>query len=194
LQLKLVASSGQVSLLPIGTLVVNRMPGRLVEAAITPAAHSVGACTAATRTASLSYTVESPNGAAAVAEIRLLPTELAAAVPMLPRTPLVLRNPELLAAPPQAAEARGFTVRPLAAVAAPPRQVASAAGAGVPLAGAGALLPPSQRWDVARDRLSTEIEIPCALPAPTVWRFPLVGIVGGAQATNRLDAQYRVDP
>jgi hypothetical protein len=194
LQLKLVTARGEASLLPVGTLTVNRMPAHLSEVTLSPAAHSAGACSGSTQRVSLSYTVESPNGAAAVSEIRLLPTELAAAIPMLPRTPLVLRNPTVLAPPPEAKQAQGFAVRPLAAVAAAPRQVASAAAGAPPGASDAALLPPSPRWDAARDRLTTELEIPCALPAPTVWRFPIVGVVAGAQPTNSVAAQYRVDP
>jgi hypothetical protein len=191
LALRVATARGRIVTLPLGLLVVNQMPARLSDAAITPASQSVAACSGGTLAAQLSYTIESANGAAAVSEIRLLPTELASSGAVLPQgTPLDLRHPPALAPAPVTASVASFPVRPLVAAPAAPQQVAST----VPVSRAGAVLSPSLRWDVASDRVTTPVEIPCTLPAPTNWRLPIVGIVGGAQATNRIAAEYRATP
>jgi hypothetical protein len=189
LQLQIATARGLAAPLPVGTLTVNQMPASLSEAAITPALHSASACSGASLTAELSYTIESPNGAAAVSEVRLLGPELAR-LPVLPSTPLDLRHPTVLAPPPAIASVQSFPVRVLAAIPPAPRQVASAG----PVSAGGTLLLPSSHWDLARDRITTPIEIPCTLPAPTAWRLAITGVVAGALPTNTIAAQYRVDP
>lgn len=189
LQLQIATARGRAAPLPVGTLTVNQMPASLSDAAITPALHSASACSGPSLTAELSYTIESANGAAAVSEVRLLGAELAR-LPVLPSTPLDLRHPTVLAPPPAIASVQSFPVRVLAAVPPAPQQVASAE----PVAPGGTLLLPSQHWDLARDRITTPIEMPCTLPAPTSWRLAITGVVGGALPTNTIAAQYRVDP
>ena len=183
-----VTHGGTVAAAALGTLVVNQMPATLSNATITPALHSAGACSGASLTAELSYTIESANGAAAVSEVRLLGPELAN-LPLLPRTPLDLRHPTVLAPAPAVASAQSFPVRPLAAIPPARRQVAAAG----PVSLGGTLLLPSQHWDLASDRVTTPVEIPCVLPAPSMWRLPITG-VAGAQPTNTVAAEYRVDP
>lgn len=189
LQLQIATARGRAAPLPVGTLTVNQMPASLSDAAVTPALHSASACSGASLTAELSYTIESPNGAAAVSEVRLLGPELAR-LPVLPSTPLDLRHPTVLAPPPAVASARSFPVRVLAAIPPAPRQVAAAG----PVSPGGTLLLPSSHWDLARDRITTPIEIPCTLPAPTAWRLAITGVVAGALPTNTIAAQYRVNP
>jgi hypothetical protein len=111
-------------------------------------------------------------------------------LPVLPSAPLDLRHPTALAPAPDVAGIDSFPVRSLAMVPPAPQQVASAR----PVSRDGTFLSPSQRWDVASDRVTTPVELPCNLPAPTVWSLPIVGIVGGAQPTNQIVAEYRVNP
>jgi hypothetical protein len=189
LQILVSSARGRAAPLPVGTLVVNQMPAMLSDAAITPALHSASACSGPSLTVELSYTIESANGAASVSEVRLLGPELAR-LPLLPSTPLDLKHPTVLAPAPAIASVQSFPVRVLAAVPPAPQQVASAG----PVAPGGTLLLPSQHWDLARDRVTTPIEIPCTLPAPSAWRLPITGVVGGALATNTIAAEYRVNP
>jgi hypothetical protein len=189
LQLLVSSARGGAVPLPVGTLTVNQMPAMLSDAAITPDLHSASACSGPSLTVELSYTIESANGAASVSEVRLLGPELTR-LPVLPSTPLDLKHPTVLAPAPVTASVQSFPLRVLAAVPPAPQQVASAG----PVAAGGTLLLPSQRWDLARDRITTPIEIPCTLPAPTAWRLPITGVVGGALTTNTIAAQYRVNP
>jgi hypothetical protein len=187
LTLRVASLGGGQATAPLGTLTIPDLPGSIDQVTIEPNAHVVSTCTEAGVTATLRYSVNDPNGAADAGTVRLLPVQ--------PRLTRIGGAPLALAGPlPQIAQGAPLTVTSMAST--------SSAGGGAqapqaePIAGGGvtAVAPPAQgiplnpsvRYDVARDLVTTPVQIACAVAAPATWQLRVAAGQGSVAATDYL--------
>lgn len=203
LSLRVLTRQGAQTTRPLGPLTVKDVPGTIEQVSLEPNAHAIADCTGDNTRATLRYTVSDPNGAADVAEIRLLPIQPRVARLSMAGMPFRLRDRI-----PQVATGPALTITP-AALVSPESSgdgemvaltVEPPANGEVVAPTAGVALTPSSRYDLARDLVTTQIDISCKVSAPVAWRLRLVGFdrtratPGHARQTNIATVDYLTNP